>query len=310
MRAAGRLAVLAALLSLLAPAADGAPAGTSRAQLAAMPLPPASFGSVARTLPITSDSGVESNADAASDANQNVTGAKLARIGRLTGYTLDYGALPSGPRVFDFASGVELYKSPADALAGFAFWRKDDATNPHDGLKVVASFYRVSGFGHSSYGWAGTGSLKGLAPFYTASVSFVEGDLVAGVSISGTTPAGLRPLALAAGRALRARIAAVLAGRAVSPSPKLPVTSITTAGPPPGGPNLEALALRANDLGSGTVKGQGYQRNPIFGPVSQYERTMVPAGPFAFFQEDVSYFAEHHPGALGAGRLPGCLLGE
>ena len=62
------------------------------------------------------------------------------------------------------------------------------------------------------------------------------------------------------------------------------------AGPPPGGPNLEAMALRPADLGGGTVTSQGYRIDNDLDPVSEYERKIALAGPFAIVTEQVALF--------------------
>jgi hypothetical protein len=294
MSAVRRLAGLAVLVAVLLPAATAAPATVSQAQLALMPLPLAAYGTLAGRLPLGSDSGIDTNAVAASNANQTVTGVGLTKLGRVSGYDLDYGGLPSGARVFDVESHVDLYKTPPQAVAGLAFWRKDETAQPPpaaSGISIAAKFYPVPGFGRHSFAYGGKGTVTGVAPFYEYDVYFVEGDIVAETSAAATEPNLPRPLALAAARKLRVRIAAVLAGRVQGRPVRLPVTSLTTAGPPPGGPNLASLALTTGNLGSGKIESQGYQPNPTFGPISSYRRTLTPGGPFAYLAETVSSYS-------------------
>ena len=109
--------------------ATAAAAGTlSSRQLALMPLPLSAYGARVAELPIAHDSGVVTNSDAARITNQGVSVATFVKLGRLTGYTLDYGSkIPGGSGVTEAQTTVESYRSAAAAEAGLAFWRKDDA---------------------------------------------------------------------------------------------------------------------------------------------------------------------------------------
>ena len=71
------------------PAASAAGVVT-RGQMALMPLPKQSLGARAIALPLDPSSGIVTNADAADDASPGVTTATFERLGRITGYTLDY----------------------------------------------------------------------------------------------------------------------------------------------------------------------------------------------------------------------------
>ncbi len=296
MTVAARCCVaLAVFLILLAPSATAASRAITANQLALMPLSLAAYGSQVRGLPLASDSGVASNAIAAADANQTVTGAKLAKDGRLTGYVLDFGGPPTGRRVFEAESAIDVYATHAQAVAGLAFWRKDESAAPLPASRVIsidAHFSPVAGFGRDSFEYAGSGTAKGVAPFYEADIYFVQGDLIADVTVSAADAAPTKPLALAAARALRSRIAGVLAGRIKGLPVRLPVTSTTSAGPPPGGPKLASLALTLSDVGSGTIESQGYQKDPDFNPISEYHREFVPGGRFAFLEETIDYYAD------------------
>src|SRR5512133_2136006 len=66
----------------------------TNAQLALMPLPKAVYGPAAAALTIDSSSGVSDNADAArADLDATVTAASLRRLGRVTGYALDFSSV-------------------------------------------------------------------------------------------------------------------------------------------------------------------------------------------------------------------------
>jgi hypothetical protein len=80
----------------------------------------------------------------------------------------------------------------------------------------------------------------------------------------------------------------VLAGKVAGPP--VPLPGKAKAGPPPNGPELSALALRASDLGQAKVVHQGYRLDSDLNPISEYERQVSPAGAFGFLQEEVALF--------------------
>jgi hypothetical protein len=290
-RAANRLLVgvvgLAAS-SIFGVAAAGA---VSPRQLALMPLPLAAYGRGVAALPIAHDSGVLTNGQAALVTNQGVGASTFVRLGRLTGYTLDYGSkIPGGSGVTEAQTTVESYRSAAAAAAGLAFWRKDDAdvaSASASGLSVVFSRFSPLGLGRDSFGDLGSVGLKGEATVYGADVGFRNGDLVAQVSITAGSLALTRPLAQLAAIKLRARIQAVLSGRLAGSPVALP--GRPTAGPPASGPDPRTLALTAAEVG-GTVSHQGYQVDAGLDPISEYERSLLLPGSTGLIQDQVTRF--------------------
>jgi hypothetical protein len=271
----------------------------TNARLALMPLPKAALGPDAIALPLDPDSGVKTNAQAASDAFGHVTGADLARLGRLSGYDLDYNdaagkALVAGKGLLEVETGVELYRDETAAAHGLAFWRKDTmrATSLHTpGLSMTTATFPVSGLGPSTFAFSATLKLKGKRPFYGAEILFQVGRLLAAVSVSGAQEADPRPLARSLAPQLKDRIALVLAGKISGPP--VPLPGKAKAGPPPNGLDLSALALRPSDLGRANLLHQGYRLDTDLNPISEYERELAPAGNFAHFQEQVALF--HSP---------------
>src|SRR5207244_2027462 len=70
---------------------------------------------------------VGSNADAASEATASVTAAQLTRLGRVSGYLLDYGNPFGGAAgVTEIQTAIERYRNAADARKGLDFWRRDE----------------------------------------------------------------------------------------------------------------------------------------------------------------------------------------
>ena len=122
--------------AILVPAASAS--RTHRVELPLVPLPKSALGTSARVLGLSRDSGVVSNAVAASNA-VSATPRTLQKLGRVTGYDLTYGDPFSGRTgVTEIESSVERYRTAADARRGLAFWRKDDA-KPGTAYSIPAS---------------------------------------------------------------------------------------------------------------------------------------------------------------------------
>jgi hypothetical protein len=138
-------------------------------------------------------------------------------------------------------------------------------------------------------------TVKGKPPVYGIVVGFTSGPLVAAVSVSAADARDRRAYALGLARRLESRIEAVLAGRITGPP--VPLPGKAKAGPPPHGPELSRLTLSPSDLGGGTVKQQGYRLDKDLSPISEYQRTLSPAGPFLYLQEQVALF--HGPTEAG-----------
>lgn len=289
------LAVVAGAV-VLGAAASGAPAAIAPSSLALMPLPKSSLGASALSLPLDSDSGVQTNADAARNANGKVTAAKLGKLGRITGYELDYNdsaahALATRKGLLEVTTGVELYRSPAAARNGLAFWRHD-ATNlsTFRALGITASVKAFPAPGLPGRSFAATAVLKipGKPRVYGVAIGFVSGPLIGDVSVTAADAGDRRGYAVSLAKQLLARIRGVLAGRISGPP--VPLPGKAKAGPPPNGPELSLLTLSPSDLGGGTIKEQGYKLDRNLSPISEYERTMSPAGPFPVVQERVTLF--------------------
>ena len=112
-------AALIAAIPILGVSTSSAAGGVTTAQLALMPLPATALGSAAAGLPLAQDSGTQLNQAAAQDSSGNgsgsVTAAQLAKLGRLTGYRLDYSypgaAIVLGLRgLGGVQSDVDLYQ--------------------------------------------------------------------------------------------------------------------------------------------------------------------------------------------------------
>jgi hypothetical protein len=269
----------------------GGAQGSTPSQLALMPLPAKALGAQVAGLPVVADSGVVSNDDAAAQASGTVRGSTLAKLGRLSGYRLDFGGgMPTAGSLYEVETEIEQYESASQAAKGLAFWRADDADHSQDkaiGARVKLSFFKVAGLGSGSFADDGTVTLKGVPTFAGADVDFRVGAYVGRVTIDGRSLADVRSLAVRDAHALRARMLGVVAGRVSGRATPLP-----KAGRPHGGPDLASLALGPSDFTTAHVAKQGYQLDRDFNPVAEYVREMSPAGTIASFRETVALFRD------------------
>lgn len=185
-----------------------------------MPLPKQALGPDAAGLSLASNSGVDSNADAARNAGRGVTAADLARQGRLTGYTLDYmdpgaKALRVGHGLLEVQTIAERYRSGATAAKGLAFWRR--VTRALAGAQPNGIAVRLSPFavrvGDGAYAYELVYTVRGKPRLYVGDVVFRSGALLGAVFVTAADEAGLRARTARLAGALRTRMAHVLAGR-------------------------------------------------------------------------------------------------
>src|SRR5262249_62180368 len=111
-----RVVALAVGIAFLCPAA----AAAVPERLDLMPLPRSALGPGTGALRLARDSGVVSNAYAAESAGNGFTAADLARLGRMSGYTLDY-LLPDiagahAHALLRVPTVAALYRDPATPL--------------------------------------------------------------------------------------------------------------------------------------------------------------------------------------------------
>ncbi len=239
-----QLTVAAAVAAVVAIAGPSATAGGSlQSRLALMPLSKLDLGPTAALLPLDRDSGVETNAQAVDNTSSTtMTAAGFAKLGRITGYTLDYddaggAALGVGHGLLEVQTGVELYRSAADAARGLAFWRNDEIAASHlkiSGVKISLAPLKIPAIGTASFAFSGRESVSGKPPVYGVDVYFTTGRIVGEISVSAADRASSPPLALALAPKLASRIAGVIAGTINGRPVALPGQA--KAGPPPGGP--------------------------------------------------------------------------
>jgi hypothetical protein len=218
-----RVAALAVCIALLCPAASATAAGG----LDLMPLPRDALGPGSAALVLASDSGVLSNGDAARDAGSGFTAADLAKQGRVTGYTLDF-VLPNATvpqarhELLAVKTIAELYRDPATATRGLAFWRRvtQERTGPQpNGVTIAVSAFRARP-GNGSFAFELTYRKAGLPLYYVGDVVFRSGRLLGAVFVGATDDIGLRTRTLHLADSLARRIRRVRAAEThASPTP-------------------------------------------------------------------------------------------
>jgi hypothetical protein len=275
---------LAGLLVVPTATSSRAPA----VKLPLVPLPRSALGSAAHGLAVAHDSGPVSNASAASNT-RDATARTFRRLGRVTGYALEYGnAFTGAAGVTDVRTGVERYKTAADARRGFAFWLKEDrelgAPN-QPGFSVTNVPVQVPAVGTRHFAYLTSYSAANIVPVSGLDEQVLQGRFVLDVIVTAGTASEAVALAPKLAKKLDARLRLVLGGRLHGKPVRVPKLK---AGPPPGGPDLSALALRASDLAGKATVEKGYAVDPA--AVSDYSVFMLPAGPFDVLDQEIEWF--------------------
>lgn len=283
----GLVALLVVSAAVLVPSA--AAARKAAVKLPLVPLQRSQLGAVARSLALEHDSGVVSNSTAASNANgADVTAKQLAKLGRRTGYQLDYGDpfLP-GNGVREIETGVERYRNAAAAKRGLAFWRGNEslvASLAQAGVRASLTAVRPPAVGTGRWAVAVTLEIPGTSPVYGLDEDVQDGSYVIMVSVGAGSPGAARRLAPKLAKQLDARLRAGLAGKLRGRPAKLPRLK---AGPPPSGPDPAQAALTTSDFSQATLTREKYTADAE--AVSEYDVGFAPAGAFAdVFQQIVA----------------------
>lgn len=305
-----------AVLSGLLVATAGSASSASTVQLAIVPLPKRALGSVGRPLPLARDSGVVSNVEAASEATGKVSPRRLKRLGRITGYLLDYGnPFGNGGGVHQIQTEIDEYRTVADAAHGLAFWRRDELKASQlkkFGIDATLKKLTISGVPRQQWAYAGTASIKGLKPIYGVDAEFQQGRYLLDVSVSAGSSSAAERLAPTIAHRFYQRARLALAGRLRATPVTLPRP--LKPGPPAHGPKPADLVLTKADLGSSTkIQRRGYAKpKQALDPnaLSVYDVSMTPAGSFLYLAQEVlvgssklevQYFGAVALGAVASG---------
>jgi hypothetical protein len=288
------------IAAVLVPA-SAAGSTSARVKMAIVPLPKSSIGSVVRPLPLSHFSGVVSNA-AAADQSMSGTAKMFQKLGRVSGYRLDYGVAASGGSgVTAVLTGVEQYKTTTAAKRGLAFWKADDSLLRrllnHGSLGVKNNVLKVRAVGQARFAYLTSYMAANIVPFSTVDERVLEGKYVLQVQVSAGTAAAAKALAPKLAAKLDARLKLALKGRLHAVPVKLPPKQ--TAGPPTDGPDLSALALKTSDFTEpATLAGQGYSVDK--GMISCFDVAMSPAGSFDLLGQEVQWYATANQAAFEA----------
>ena len=280
------LLVAALAAAVLVPAASASRA--HRVTLALVPLPKSAIGSAAQAFAPAHDSGGVSNAAAASHT-PDATTKTFTKLGRVNGYALEYGnAFTGAAGLTDVRTSIEQYKTSADAKRGLAFWKKEDAAFAalnQPGFAVTNALVKLPAVGTRHFAYLTSYSASNIAPVSGLDEQVLDGRYVLDVIVTAGTASTARALAPKLAKKLDARLRLALRGRLHAKLVKLPTLK---AGPPPGGPDLSVLALRASDLVGQATVDKAYIVDPA--AISDYSVFMLPAGQFAALDQGIEWY--------------------
>lgn len=289
------LVVALVVAGVLIPTAAAARKPKPHVKLALLPLPQSALGVAGASLPLQwQDSGTVTNLDAASRANApDVEGKQLRKLGRVLGYSLDYGDPYTGAAgVTEIKTWVDRYRTAVAAKRGLAFWRKDVLTTSVTAVGSFTSTHRKLAprrVGQGGFSYLFTEQAASLSPIFRVVEQAREGRYVIGVAVSAGGATAATQLAPSLTRKLAARVRTAVAGR-LHGAP-VSIQSPTEPGPPPGGPDLSKLVVQPSDLGEQQAEQlmQGY--TPAAYTVSHYFTYFGPAGPDDELDENLSWYA-------------------
>jgi hypothetical protein len=259
-------------------------------KLALVPLPKSALGPAAASFSLSRDSGPVSNANAAAHTS-DATAKTFKKLGRLTGYGLEYGNAFSGDAgVTDVRTSVEVYKTASDARRALLFWQKEDAElnkldNPGLSVTSVAVQVPAPATRTSRFAYLTSYSASNIAPVSGIDEQVADGPYVLDIIVTAGVADTAETLAPQLAAKLDARLRLARKGRLHGNAVKLPRQK---AGPPPGGPDLSVLALRKSDLAGKSSVSKGYVADP--GAISDYSVFMLPAGPFDALDQEIEWY--------------------
>jgi hypothetical protein len=273
--------VAAFVAAVLFPVASAS--GASQLKLALLPLPKAALGKAGHSLSLAPDSGVDSNERSASQATGNVTTARLKRLGRISGYLLDFGTpFSDSPAVSEIQTEVEHYRTAAAAGKGLGFWHKqelDVRALKQFGLRVSFQKVVLPHAPRPNWAYLTIGRIHGLKPIYGVDAQMVEGAYLLDVSIAAGSSAAAKRLVPVIAEKFDQRFRLARQGRLHGKPFKL---SRPKPGPPAHGTKPSRIVLTRGDVGSpATIRHAGYvSSRDAFDEyaISAYDLALAPAG--------------------------------
>jgi hypothetical protein len=260
---------LSALVLMVGAAAPAGVALPSRSQLKLMPLPYSAYGAKARPLSLDSDSGWVSNKESAEDdLDSSLTAAALTRMGRVTGFDVEFDDLQHASKrglLVDADSEVDLFRTEAGADRYIAREAGEFSRLEGKRLKYGIVVDHVSYFAAD-----GLRSARGVhfrlraggVTFWATGVLFRVGTLVASAELGRTDARDVRADVRQHAVALSRRIQGVLAGTVHNNPLGSAPPKLGGLGRPPGGPDLASMAIAPVDFDRRTrPTHEGYVRN-------------------------------------------------
>jgi hypothetical protein len=209
----------------------------------------------------------------------------------VNGYGLEYGnAFTGAAGVTSVRTSVEEYKTFADARRALAFWQKNDAGHSkldNPGFSVTSAPVQLPAPAAktSHFAYLTSYSAANIAPVLGIDEQVADGRYVLGVIVTAGDALAAERLASTLAVKLDARFRLWRNGRLHAKPVQLRTQK---AGPPPGGPDLSALALRKTDLVGKRSVSKGYVIDP--NAISDYSVFMLPAGQFDALDQEIEWF--------------------
>jgi hypothetical protein len=259
-------------------------------RLAIVPLPKSVIGAAAQSFSLARDSGRVSNASAAAHTS-DATPKTFKKMGRVDGYALEYGnAFTGAAGITAVRTSIEQYKTAADARRALGFWEKEDAQlskldNPDFSVTSVPVDVPAPAARTSHFAYLTSYSASNIVPVAGIDEQVADGRYVLSVIVTAGTASDAVALAPTLAERLDARLRLARRGHLHARPVKLPRQK---AGPPPGGPDLSALALQKADLLGKVSVTKGYIADPA--AISDYSVFMLPAGPFDALDQEIEWY--------------------
>jgi hypothetical protein len=246
------LAAAALVCAVLASAGSAVGSRSASVELSVVPLPQSAIGSAAKPLQLSQFSGVVSN-DAAANLTLDWSGWVFTKMGRVSGYMLDYGhAASGGSGITNVRTSVEQYRTSGDARVALGLLKKEDARLArhltHGVLTVTSTRVKAPMLGKARFAYLTRYRAANIAPLATLDERILEGKYLLQAQVSAGTSVAAKTLAPKLAKKLDQRFKLALKGRLHAKPVQLP--PMQTAGPPVGGPDLSLFALGPSDLGS------------------------------------------------------------
>lgn len=266
--------------------------------LSVLPLPAPSLGSEARSLPLQRDSGLIDNTSYwgwtiplyPNRWNVAPPTDPATKLGRVSGYALDYGhGASGGAGITEVRTSVDEYKTRGDAAKSLRYWRRLETNGFLESavrgvLSATTTREEAAAVGNRRFAVLAAYSAQNVAPLFGLDEQFTVGRYEADVTVWAGSAAKAKKLAPRLATKLGARIKKALDGRLHAKPVKLPPSEGS-----PGGPDLAPLGLKMTDLsGQASYTWRGYEAGPV--PFSVYHVQMAPAGQFAQLDQEIFWY--------------------